>query len=198
MRKVYFLPAAILLLPNMLLAQAPIPEEKIYIVRQQNKIAVPASTCDWALPFLGGQDLFSSNSSEWYSVLTKNKNGLILKTKAKVGTLLGCTADPTEERERVNVPTADYGEIWQMTLDGKDYTVTGSNRLRTNPWIHPYGFPIPNTGMVLGTSTGTVHKSFITDWPPVVVGSLSCTWLGDPIQDNSYEDVGTCTISLYE
>jgi hypothetical protein len=198
MKKCYVLPCVILLVPGVLLAQAPELEESIYVVRQQNRVAVPASACDWALPFLGGQPLYSSNSSELYSVLTKNKNGSLMKTKAKVGTLLGCTAAPTVEYERVETPTADFGKVWQMTLNGKDYTVGGSDRLRTNPLVYPYGFPVPFTGMVLGTSTGTVAKSFLTNWPPVVVGSVSCTWLSDPSQDNSFDEVATCTISLYE
>jgi len=111
-------------------------------------------------------------------VLTKNTNGVDSKNK--------------------NDTSADFGAIWQMTLNGVDYTVTGSNRLGTDPFSFPYGFPIPNSGMVLGTGTGTVHKPFFTNWPAVVVGPFSCTWLCDQLQDGSFDDVATCTISLYE
>jgi len=179
------------------LAQLPALEESIYVVRQQNRIAIPAELCDGALPLLGGQPLYSSNSSELYSILTKNKNGSLMKIKQKVGTLIGCWGYPTPELER-GYPTADFGAVWQMTLNGTDYTITGSNRLRTDPFNPPFGFPVPNTGMSLGTSTGTVYKSFFTTLPPVVVGSLSCTWLSDPSQSGTYEEVATCTISLYE
>lgn len=197
MKKFSLLLTPLFLMPSAILAQTPELEETIYVVRQQNRTAVPAEYCDWALPLLGGQPLYSSNTSELYSVLTKNKNGSLIKVKEKVGGLLGCTAYFTPAFER-GYPTADLGEIWQMTLNGKDYTVTGSNRLRTDPFNEPFGFPVPDSGMVLGTSTGTVHKSFATTLPPVVVGSFSCTWLADDQQVGGYEDVATCTISLYE
>ena len=197
MKKFSLFLTAFFLMPGILLAQPPVLTETIYVVRQQNKTAVPPDACEWALPILGGQPLYSSNSSELYSILTKNKNGSLIKVKEKVGTLLGCTAYPTPELER-GFPTADFGEIWQMTLNGKDYTITGSNRLRTDPFNEPFGFPVPYSGMSLGTSTGTVHRSFFTTLPPVVVGSLSCTWLADPQQIGGYEDVANCTISLYE
>jgi hypothetical protein len=198
MKKFSLLLTTFFLMPGILLAQPPELKETIYVVRQQNKTAVPPDACAWALPILGGQPLYSSNISELYSVLTKNKNGSLIKIKQKVGTLLGCTAYFTPALER-GYPTADLGEIWQMTLNGRDYTVTGSNRIRTDPFNPPFGFPVPDSGMTLGTSTGTVHKSFFTTpLPPVVVGSFSCTWLSDPSESGSYEDVTTCTISLYE
>ncbi len=198
MKKISLLLSTSLLGSSMLLAEAPELEETIYVVRQENRTAVPAEICGPALPLLGGQGLYSSFRSDLYSVLTKNKNGSLIKTKHKVGTLLGCTADPTEENERVEVKTLDFGVIWQMTLNGKDYSITGSNRLRTNPFSFPYGFPVPYSEMVLGTSTGTVYKSFFTTLPPVVVGSVSCTWLSDPSSVGNFDEVATCTISLYE
>lgn len=197
MKKFRLLLIPLYLISGAVLAQAPAPEESIYVVRQQNRMAIPAEICEAALPLLGGQPLYSSSSSELYSILTKNKNGSLTKIKQKVGTLIGCWAFPTPELER-GYPTADFGAAWQMNLNGTDYTITGSNRLRTDPFNPPFGFPVPNTGMSLGTSTGTVYKSFFTTLPPVVVGSFSCTWLGDPTQSGTYEEVATCTISLYE
>jgi len=197
MKKLNLLLTPLFLISGAVLAQAPAPEETIYVVRQQNRTALPSELCEPALPLLGGQPLYSSSSSELYSILTKNKNGSLIKIKQKIGTLIGCWAFPTPELER-GYPTADFGAVWQMTLNGNDYTITGSNRLRTDPLNPPFGFPVPNTGMSLGTSTGTVFTSFFSPVPPVVVGSFSCTWLGDPTQSGTYEAVATCTISLYE
>lgn len=199
MNKFNLLLAPVLLAPGILLAQAPALEESIYVVRTQNKIAVPGEVCAPLLPLLGGGALYSSNTSDLYSVLTKNKNGSFKKTKQKVGTILGCNSELTPEWERVVFQTGDFGSVWQMSLNGKDYTITGASRLRTNPFISPYGFPVPNSGMVLGGSTGTIHKSFAETWPDIVtVGSFSCTWLGDPNQVGGFDDLATCTISLYE
>jgi hypothetical protein len=199
MKKLTCLLGAMLLVPSVIFAQAPTLQESIHVVRQQNRNAVPAETCDWALPLLGGQELISSFHSDLYSVHTKKTNASTLKDDIKkVGSLLGCTADFTLEYERVEYLTADFGEIWQMELNGKEYTVTGSNRMRTGPTNPPYGFPSPFTGMFIGTSTGTVHKSFADYWPPVVVGSFSCNFLSDPSQVGAFEELATCTISLYE
>lgn len=197
MKKFNLLLIPLYLISSAVLAQAPMPEETIYVVRLQNRTEIPAELCDAALPLLGGQPLFLSFSSDLYSILTKNKNGSLMKIKQKVGTLVGCWAEPTLGLER-GIPTLDFGSVNQMTLNGSEYTITGSQRLRTDPFSPPYGFPVPNTGMSLGTSTGTVYKSFFTTLPPVVVGSLSCTWLSDPSQSGTYEELATCTISLYE
>jgi hypothetical protein len=200
MKKTTFLLSTALLAPSVLFAQPPEIQESIHVVRQKNRTALPAEACDWALPFLGGKELINSSRSDLYSIQTKKTNASTLKGDIKkVGSWLGCLADYTLEYERVDVQTADFGEIWQMTLNGKEYTVTGTNRLRTNPNLPPYGFPVPYTGMFLVTSTGTVHKSFADTWPAVVVvGSFSCNVLSDLAQTGSFEDLGTCTISLYE
>lgn len=187
------------LAPSVLFAQAPAIQESIHVVRQQNRTAVPAEACNWAIPFLGGQALISSFLSDLYTVHTKKTDGSTLKDDVKkVGWSLGCTAEFTLEYERVDYLTADFGEIWQVELNGTEYTITGSNRMRTDPTSPPYGFPSPLTGMFIGTSTGTVHKSFSDYWPPVVVGSFSCNFLTDPSQSGGFEELATCTISLYE
>lgn len=198
MKKFSFLLTPLYLISSAVLAQAPALEESIYVVRLQNRTEVPAELCNDALPLLGGQPLYSATSSELYSILTKNKNGSLMKVKQQVGSLIGCWAEPTPELER-GFETADFGSVSQMTLNGNDYTITGSQRLRTNPFIPPFGFPVPFSGMVLGTTTGTVYQSFFTTLPEVVVvGAISCTWLADPSQSDTYEELATCTISLYE
>ena len=198
MKNIGYILFFICLLPGTLFAQAPELEETIYVVRQQNRTEMPFDACDPALPFLGTQPRISAVRSDLYSVHTKKTNGSVLKDDLKkVGTVFGCTVDWTPETER-GFPTADFGQVWQMTLNGKEYTVTGSLRLRTDPANPPFGFPIPNTGMVLLTSTGTVHKSFATDWPPVVVGTMSGNFLSDPLAIGGYDELAIFTISLYE
>ena len=175
-------------------------KETIYVVSQVNRTELPLESCNWALPLLGGQPLISAARSELYSVSNKHKKGFIKNPKRQVGTLEGCTAEGTLEYERVDFPTADLGEIWRLTLHGEQYTVTGSNRFRTNPFDYPNGFPVPNTGMFLGTGTGTVHKPFATHWPPVVVGSFSTNYvLSSSPADGIRQDLSSIiTIRLYE
>ena len=199
MKKASFLIVTIVFLPNALQAQTVELEESIFIVAQENRVALPAEACDWALELLGGQPLISAAHSDLYSVKVKN-DGSVVRSKTPVGELVGCTGDPTLEYERVIFPTADLGEVWQMTLHGTDYTITGSNRFRTNPGAYPYGFPVPYTGTWLGTGTGTIHKSFETDWPPVIVGSFSTNYIySDSSTDGFNPDLASIlTIRLYE
>jgi hypothetical protein len=199
MKQHIFLIVSMVLLPNVLHAQTTELEESIFIVAQENRMALPPEACDWALVFLGGQPLISAAHSDLYSVKVKN-DGSVVRSKTPVGELVGCTADFTLEYERVIFPTADLGEVWQMTLHGTDYTVGGSNRFRTDPFSYPYGFPVPNTGMWLGTGTGTIHKSFETDWPPVVVGSFSTNYVFSESSTVGFNpDLSSIiTIRLYE
>lgn len=196
MKNIGYALCAVFFLPCTLFAQTPEIEETIYIVRQQNRVPVPLENCDWAKPFLGVQPLRSANLSDLYAVHTKDTDGSILNDDVnKVGKVLGCTAEPTPELER-GFQTGDFGEVWQVTLlNGKEYTVTGSNRLRTDPVNGP-GFPM--MGMSLSTQTGTVYKSFATDWPPVVVGAMSGNFLADPLEIGGFDELAILSFSLYE
>ena len=174
--------------------------ESIYVVAQENRTALPPERCNWALKFLGGMPLLSSTRSDLYSLKIKDKDGSVTKSKKPVGVLVGCTSEGIPEYERVDYLTLGLGEIWKMHLHGKNYTVTGSNRLRTNPFVSPYGFPVPNTGMFLATGTGTIHKPFETHWPRVVVGSFSTNYVYSegPAEGFNPDLLSIVTIRLYE
>ena len=72
------------LLPNVLHAQTTELEESIFIVAQENRMALPSEACDWALVFLGGQPLVSAAHSDLYSVKVKN-DGSVVRSKTPVG-----------------------------------------------------------------------------------------------------------------
>ena len=169
-------------------------EESTYVVRQQNRIDLPTEACDWALPLLGGQPVLVARRGDLYVVDTKNTDGsLVSDDIIKVGAGQSCIAEPTPELER-GYPTGDYGLVSQITFMGKEYTVTGSARLRTDPTFGNF----PGEGMFITTISAGIYKSFATTLPPEIVGAMSGNSLTDPLAIGGFNEMAIFTITLYE
>lgn len=202
--KISMLLSGIFLISSAVLARDANYGEQIIVAQQQNRMLIQpgedlVEACSWATPLLGGVPAFSGASSDLYSVQTKKTNGSILKDDLKkVGSLLGCQSDLEGPLfERILFPTADVGQVIYLTLNGNDYIVTGSSRLRTNPIFGP-GFPGP--GMFLSGGTGTIQKPFTeADFPDniQVVGSLSVNTISKPLGEGAFNSSSIFTFRLY-
>lgn len=168
--------------------------ERTYVVRQNNRVDLPTEACDWALPLLGGQPVLVARRGDLYVVDTKNTDGsLVSDDIIKVGAGQSCIAEPTPELER-GYPTGDYGLVSQITFMGKEYTVTGSARLRTDPTFGNF----PGEGMFITTISAGIYKSFATTLPPEIVGAMSGNSLTDPLAIGGFNEMAIFTITLYE
>jgi hypothetical protein len=198
MKKLNTVLLAIAILPGAVFAQTPDYEGVIYVVQQQNTTAAPDEAldelCAGAKLFLGGRAVVGAARSDLYSVTLDGTDGSILTDDvAKVGEIAGCTGVGGPEMERVEWPTRDFGQVAQLTLHGKQYTVTGSSRLRTNP---DPGFP--GEGMFLSGMTGTISKPFELGVVPEVVGAMTANTISIPGKDGNFVSQSLFTIRLYE
>jgi hypothetical protein len=198
--KIIVLLSAIFLIPGTIFAKDADDGEKIYVVYQQNRIPIPVdelkNLCDPEEWLFGGQPVFAGSRADLYSVHTKKTDGSILKDDLKkVGSLVGCQSALQPVLERGAFPTLDGGLVIYLTLNGNQYMVTGSNRLRTNP---VFGFPEP--GQFLSGSTGTIQKPFtLADFPNniEVVGSISINTISAFTGGNLDDSSSIYTLRLY-
>jgi hypothetical protein len=172
----------------MLLSQIRGP---LLFLKTENVTPVSPEDCAWANPFLqevsiGGFD------SDLFTVQSKKTSGELLKdTINKVGEIRACLGQGFPATER-GLLVADFGIVWDLSLNGQSYLVGGGGRFRTNPPAFPPNFPEP--GMSLAGTTGTIVI------PPNVftpVGSMSGNTLGNEFGIAGYEDGSLITVRLY-
>lgn len=197
MKKLNTLLLAIGMLSGAVFAQTSGYEEVIYVVQQQNRTVVPEENldvvCADAKLFFGGRDVLGAASSDLYSVTVEGTNGSVIDDDVtKVGEIDGCQDVGGAEMERVEWPTYDWGLISLLTLNGKQYTVTGSSRLRNDP---DPGFP--GEGMFMSGTTGTIFERFEMGVVPQVVGSMTANSITIPGEDGTYSTQSLFTIRLY-